>query len=142
MPGRKRQGNNPKRRVAPGGAISSEVRGNLARARYVGSAHHKSRPADYGFIPPVNPRPGKSLCDDIRIITRQEAIRLFHSAIHLEMMSSYLMNGLPKFVWAVDSDGEAYESKLGDDGFSYHGYRLRRDDPFRENVISEWRKRG
>ena len=102
MASRKRQGNNPKRRVASDGAISSEVRGNLARARYVGSAHHKSRPADYGFIPPVNPRPGKSLCDDIRIVTRREAIRLFHSAIHLEMMSSYLVNGLPKFVWAVD----------------------------------------
>ena len=142
MPGRKRQGNNPKRRVASAGDISPEIRGNLARARYVDSAHHKSNPADYGFIPPVSPRRGKSLCDDIRVITRQEAAGLFNSGLQLAMISSYLLNGLPKFVWAVDGYGEAYEAKLGADGFSYHGYRLYRDDPFRENVIAEWRRRS
>lgn len=142
MPNRKRQGNNPKRRVASAGAINPEIRGNLFRARYVGSAHHKSNPADYGFIPPVNPRRGKSLCDDIRVITRQEAIDLFSFGIHLAMISNYQVNGLPKFVWAVDGYGEAYEAKLGDDGFSYHGYGLDRDDPFRENIIAEWRRRS
>ena len=67
---------------------------------------------------------------------------MFNSGIQLAMIGSYLINGLPKFVWAVDAYGEAYEAKLGDDGFSYHGYRLDRDDPFRENVIAEWRSRS
>ena len=30
------------------------------------------------------------------------------------MVSDYLENGLPKFVWSVDYAGEAYEAKLGD----------------------------
>lgn len=61
MPSRKRQGNNPKRRVAPRGTVSPEIQSNLAEARYAGSALHKSKPADYEFHPPVNPRPDKSL---------------------------------------------------------------------------------
>ena len=37
-------------------------------------------------------------------------------------------DGLPKYAWAVDEDGEVYEAKLGDDGRRYHGYRLSSDD--------------
>jgi hypothetical protein len=142
MPDRKRQGNDPKRRVAPAGTVTLETRANLDNVRYTGSAHHKSRLADYNLIPPVNPRPGKSLCDDLRTITCKEAVKLFRSGIQLEMVSSYLENGLPKFVWAVDDYGEAYEAKLGDVGFSYHGYRLYRNDPARGYIIAEWRKRN
>ena len=36
MPARKRQGNNPKRRVASAGAIRPEIRGNLDMAKYKG----------------------------------------------------------------------------------------------------------
>lgn len=84
-------------------------------ARYIGSAHHKSKPADYCFNPPANPRPGKSLCDGLRVIRKIEATRLFRSGIRSEMVSSYVdgNNGLPKYVWAVDKDGEAYEAKMG-----------------------------
>ena len=80
----------------------------------MGSAHHKSRPADYGFHPPVNPRPDKSLCDKWGVIRLLEASKLFRSGIGLGMVSDYLENGLPKFVWSVDYAGEAYEAKLGD----------------------------
>ena len=141
MPSRKRQGNNPKRRIAPLGTLGCDARSRLAHAHYVGSAHHKSQPADYGFTPPVNPRPSKSLCDDLRPITRKEAIELFRSGIRLDMVSSHLENGLPKYVWAVDDDGNAYEAKVGDDGASYHGYRLRRDDRMQAYVLAEWRER-
>jgi hypothetical protein len=79
MPNRKRQGNDVKRRITPLGDINQEIQSNLAEARYTGSAHHKSKPADYGFRPPVNPRPSKSLCDDRRTITLREASRLFQS---------------------------------------------------------------
>ena len=143
MPHRKRQGNNPKRRIAPQYAMTQEIRSNLARSRYVGSALHKSKPADYGFVPPVNPRPNKSLCDDLRVIYLREATQLFRSGIQLGMVSSYLGNNcLPKFVWAVDNYGEAYEAKLGGDNFSYHGYRLYRDQRMSGHVIAEWERRA
>ena len=142
MPRRIGQGNDKKRRIAPSGSVSSQTKANLDEARYVGSAHHKTRPADYNFNPPVNPRPGKSLCDDLRPITLREAIKLFRSGINLEMISTHQERGLPKFVWAVDQNGEAYEAILGSDGPSYHGYRLDATAPNREYVIAEWSQRN
>lgn len=142
MPSRKRQGNNPKRRIAPLGTLTCDTQLRLARAQYVGSAHHKSQPGDYGFSPPVNPRPTKSLCDDVRLIDKREAIELFRSGIRLGMVSSHLESGLPKYVWAVDRHGNAYEAKLGGGGSDYHGYRLRRDDRMQAFVLAEWRERN
>ncbi len=142
MPNRKRQGNDVKRRITPVGDINQEIQSNLAEARYTGSAHHKSKPADYGFHPPVNPRPRKSLCDNKRTITLREACRLFRSGIQKGMISSYLEDGLPKYVWAVDHAGEAYEAKLGEDGSRYHGYRMYRDQAMRRYIIREWRERN
>ena len=141
MPSRKRQGNDPKRRISPIEELGCDVRANLANARYVGSALHKSKPADYCFTPPVNPRPDKSLCDDLRPIPKREAIRLFRSGIRLDMVSTYVQNGLPKYVWAVDHDGEAYEAKLGDEGSAYHGYRLYKNDPMQAYVVATWEER-
>ena len=142
MPNRKRQGNDPTRRISPLGTLSCDVRSRLAQARYVGDALHKSQPADYGFTPPVNPRRGKSLCDDLRPILRKEAIKLFRSGIRLDMVSTRLQNGLPKYVWAVDDDGEAYEAKLGHDGLVYHGYRLYKKDRMQAYVLDNWRERN
>ena len=142
MPGRKRQGNDPKRRVSPLGTLSCDVRANLANARYVGNALHKSKPGDYCFTPPANPRHNKSLCDDLRPIRKREAIRLFRSGIRLDMVSTFVQNGLPKYVWAVDHDGQAYEAKLGDDGSAYHGYRLYKNDPMQAYVLATWQGRN
>ena len=144
MPSRKGQGNDKKRRIAPLGTVSCETKANLDKARYVGSAHHKTRPADYNFNPPINPRHGKSLCDELRPITLREAIKLFRSGVRLGMVSTHRDQemDLPKFVWAVDQDGEAYEAILGSDGPNYHGYRLKREAPNRERVIAEWNRRN
>ncbi len=136
-------GNNPKRRIAPQGFFDSADLARLAReVRYRGSPHHKRIPTDYGFNPPASPRPRKSLCDNKRRISLEEAKKLFVNGITLGMVSSYSKNGLPKYVWAVDQDGEAYEAKLGDDGHSYHGYRLDvRENNLRQQVIKEWHNR-
>ena len=79
MAHRKRQGNNPKRRIAV--EVAPDVLTSLSESRYVGSAHHKRYAADYGFAPPANPRPHKSLCDGIN---RREALDLFRSGIRGE----------------------------------------------------------
>ena len=59
------------------------------------------------------------------------------------MVSVHQINGLPKYVWAVDSDGEAYEAVLSKGTTDYHGYRLEdtRDKWMRAQVIKEWNSR-
>ena len=136
----KRQGNNPRRRIAPLGELTPEVETRLSNVRYVGSAHHKRKPADYGFIPPVNPRPDKSLYDYNRVIRMDEAVELFWSGISRGMVSSHLINGFPKYVWAADSGGEAYEALSKGSG-EYHGYQLNASDPMRDWVLEEWKRR-
>jgi len=114
----------------------------LDAAKYVGSANHKRRPADYGFHPPASPRPHKSLCDDLRLIPAAEARRLFVDGVRRGMVSEYCTgNGLPKYVWSVDAEGEVYEAKWDRGG--YHGYRLDKDGERHqcEYVLKAWRQR-
>ena len=139
-----RQGNNPKRRIIPRDALDPGDLDRLAReAHYVGSAHHKSKPGDYGFTPPTSPRPHKSLCDGKRIVKKREAMELFRQGLSRGMVSSYAKNGFPKYVWAVDQDNEVYEAVAGRDG-SYHGYALNagRERALCRRVITEWNARA
>ena len=139
----KYQGNNPKRRIARLGFLAQRELDELAStAQYRGSPLHKTRPADYGFEPPVAPRPSKSVCDGKRVIQSDEAQELLCAGIRLGMVSSHRQGKWPKYVWAVDESGEAYEAKLGHDQRRYHGYRLAKDDrAMREWVLAEWSKR-
>lgn len=141
----KRQGNAPKRRIEQKNRIAPEVLERYAKqASYTGSAHHKLHPADYGFNPPVNPRPSKSLCDAGRIVRRVQARSLFQEGIKRGMVSShvYPKSGLPKYVWAVDSDGRVYEAKCDENSTEYHGYELGADeDAMRKLVTKEWNLR-
>jgi hypothetical protein len=135
-----RRGNNPKRRIAEIDQLDDNARQRLSEQLvYVGSGHHKLRGADYGFTPPANPRPTKSVCDGVRSITRTEAQRLFKLGVSKGMFSLVSNNLPPKYVWSVDEDGEPYEAIAGQDG--YHGYRLGRDDDFRTVVLKEWKHR-
>jgi hypothetical protein len=143
MATRKREGNRPDRRVAPVGFIDDEVLSKLCETlRYVGSAHHKLHPGDYGLIPPTNPRASKSACDDLRPLLLDEAIALMKAGIRLGMVSEFGVGGAPKYVWSVDADDEVYEAKSssGHDA-GYHGYRLGEDDPQRGHVLKEWKRR-
>lgn len=108
--------------------------------RYIGTGHHKKYPADYCFSPPVAPRPSKSVYDDMRIVKRREAARLFRSGIARGMLSSFAIDRFPKYVWAVDEHGEVYEAKLDSQG--YHGYRLGKGErAMRRLVLKEWKAR-
>lgn len=136
---RPRQSNNPKRRIAPPNSLDAQEQASLlAATRYVGSALHKRIPSNYGFHPPTNPRPHKSLCDDLRPVSSQEAQCLFAAGVGKSMISTHREGQLPKYIWSVDELGEAYEAKLGNQG--YHGYRLNEEGEkaMRTLVLREW----
>ena len=140
----KRRGNNPKRRISPPGKVDQNVLDRLlGKACYTGSPHHKRVPDGYGFHPPVNPRPNKSLCDGSGPSpTKEEATSLFRQGIRRGMISAVNDDGFPKYVWAVDSAGRAYEAKLERGSPRYHGYELGKDDDaMRQWVLEEWRSR-
>lgn len=142
---RPRGSSDPRRRVINPDDLTPEIRDRLDQARYRGSAHHKRRPADYGFNPPVAPRPQKSVCDPKGSppITWKEACSLFRAGIRRGMVSRRLnAKGLPVFVWAVDEHNQVYEAKPGEDGHVYHGYMLSKDDPQARHILREWRLRG
>jgi len=139
----KRAGNNPKRRIAPIKHLpKSAVNGIAQRVQYLGSPHHKTKPADYNFHPPSNPRPQKSVCDGVRVILKGEAMKLLLSGLQKSMFSTYFVGDLPKFVWSVDESGEVYEAKTDSNTPNqYHGYRLEEEDMMRAAVLKEWRVR-
>jgi len=127
MPIRKREGNRPDRRIAPDEFSDADARRTLLeRLRYVGSANHKLRPGDYGFVPSQNPRPTKSVCDDLRPLLLEEAQSLFRAGIERAMFSIFAPGGVPNYVWAVDEAGEVYEAETRPEReIDYHGYRPR-----------------
>ena len=91
------------------------------RLVYVGSAHHKQSPGDYGFHPPVNPRASKSLCDGHNVILRAEAQQLLRTGVLMGMFSPFEGDGSPKYVWCVDIGGEVHEAKIGRVGIQNYG---------------------
>jgi hypothetical protein len=139
----RRQSNRLDRRLAPETVMSREEREALAaRLRYEGIAVHKLTPGDYGFVPPVNPRPSKSPCDMLRPVLRAEASTLLQSGVLAGMFSRPGDDGIPKYVWAVDDGGEVYEAKTKPPDTAYHGYRLGEDEvEMRRYILAEWRKR-
>jgi hypothetical protein len=138
----KRPGNNPKRRVAEADLMTAHDRAKLAeQVRYRGSGHHKRSPADYG-LERTNPRPTKSLCDLVKVVTYDEAKSLIKKGVLNGVFSDFRLGVYPKFVWCVDDDGEVYEAKT-DNGAPgiYHGYRLEEDDDMHSHVATVWKKR-
>lgn len=140
----KRQSNRPDRRLAPANTYPPDVLAALAKAvSYDGSGIHKLRPGDYGFTPPVSPRPSKSVCDDLRPVLKAEAGRLLRQGILCGMVSPFASASIPKYVWAVAPDGEVFEAKTKPGQESvYHGYRLGDDDSVMRDLIRrEWKAR-
>ena len=140
----RRQGNNPKRRICPIETTDKQV---LERLRlevpYAGSGHHKRYAEDYGFQPPVSPRPNKSLCDYSSRVPRPAARGLFIAGLERAMVSEHCIGGLPKYVWAVSPENLVYEAKLGGtSNDEYHGYELYgHEELMRQYVLHEWRTR-
>lgn len=130
---------NPKREIASG-----QNQGDLDRlARlviYRGNAAHKRNPGDFGLSPPLGPRPGKTLCDDAGLFSRVVAENLLKEGVRVGLVSKQGGKDYPQNVWAVSAEGIPLEAQLENSGdFSYHGYPMPVDDPFRDKVIERWK---
>lgn len=140
MAGRARKRFDPRRQIAKSKSIGPELKARWRCIRYKGSAHHKSKATDCGWVP--SPRPGKSLCDDLRIMKMREAAKLLRAGIQWDMVSQRCCDkGFPRYIWAVDSEGEVYEAVQGSPSHHYHGYRLRQGDAMRKIILKEWHRR-
>lgn len=131
---------NPKRRLCPADELPARRSALLRRIkdlRYSGNPEHKRNPGDFGLAPPSGPRPGKTLCDQVEIYSRAEALELLKEGVRRGTFSTQERDGWPQNVWAVTEDREALEAQLEGQG-AYHGYPMPEADPFREKVLERW----
>jgi hypothetical protein len=131
---------NPKRRICTREEFDLLQRALpelVKNVRYGGNPEHKRNAGDFGLTPPSNPRPGKTLCDEVQIFSRAQALRLLRQGLSRGMVSSQIRNGWPQNVWAVTERGEPLEAQRENDGI-YHGYPMPASDPFREEVLKRW----
>jgi hypothetical protein len=110
---------------------------------YEGIAYHKRSPGDFGLIPPAAPRPDKTLCDEGGVTRRELADALLVQAIDGGLASEAIgAQGFPKQLWVVAEDGQVFEAMYGGSKTGlYHGYPIRRNDPFFDEVVSAWERR-
>ncbi|OQA09809.1 MAG: hypothetical protein BWY66_00402 [bacterium ADurb.Bin374] len=106
---------------------------------YGGNPEHKKNPGDFGLTPPSSPRPDKTLCDGVGIVSRRQALRLLREGIRRGLISNQMRGRFPQNIWAVTSDGAPLEAQLENPDMGiYHGYPLPEHDPFRERVLERW----
>lgn len=99
---------------------------------YEGSPYHKRNRHDFGLSASIAPRLDKTLCDEAGVIDRKRALELFNACIDGGLVSDNLgYDTFPKELWLIDDEGNAFEAMYGGskDG-AYHGYPIRRSDPF------------
>ena len=113
-------------------------------AGYEGISYHKRSPGDFGLTPPAAPRPDKTLCDEANITRRDLADALLAQAIAGGLVSDGEGGpGFPKQLWAVDEHGQVFEAMYGGSKTGlYHGYPIRRVDPWFDEVTRAWEKRN
>lgn len=112
-----------------------------AGLRYGGNPNHKRNPGDFGLTPPSLPRDDKSLCDEVKIFKRAEALRLLKEGAKRGMISEWDGTGYPKNIWSMSVDGVPMEAQLENpSNGTYHGYPLEVNDDFREQVIAKWKQ--
>ena len=130
---------NRKRRFARSLPAREELARLAATVRYGGNPAHKRNPRDFGLTPPSQPRDHKSLCDEVQVFRRADALRLLRLGVERGLISDWDGTGFPKNIWSVTEDGVPLEAQLENPGGGvYHGYPLEMNDDFREQVIAQW----
>lgn len=77
---RKRTGFNTKRCISDD-IMPEALEMLVQRVSYGGNPEHKRNPGDFGLTPPSQPRPDKSLCDDVGIFSKATAVQLLKDGI-------------------------------------------------------------
>ena len=99
-------------------------------------------PGDFQLSPPSDPRQGKTLCDNVEIVRRDEALRLIREGIRRGLVSEQRRNMWPQNIWAVAPNGMPVEAQLENSANgTYHGYPLQDADPFAWEVRKTWEAR-
>ena len=107
--------------------------------RYGGNPVHKGNPGNFRLHPPSAKRPDKSVCDNVGIYSRMEALRLLREGVKRGLISKAVRGKFPKNIWAVTDDGHPLEAILENQSLgTYHGYPVQQDDPFRSEVLKRW----
>lgn len=132
---------NTKRKIqSPEGKNPERLNEIAKRIQYGGNPEHKRNPGDFDLTPPSGARPGKSLCDESGIFSRKEALKLLRQGCRKGLISQNHENGWPKNIWSV-KDGIPLEAQLESSvSGSYHGYPMPKEDPFREEVLRQWKE--
>lgn len=114
------------------------------KAVYTGNPKHKKNPGDFDLVPPSDPRPFASLCDNANIFRREEAQRLLKNAFRLGLVDSRSKPGeWPKIVWMVSESSMVLQGMYEKIDGHYHGFPvLDEEDPIRDEVLKVWRIRN
>jgi hypothetical protein len=106
---------------------------------YGGNPEHKRNPGDFGLTPPTQPRPDKSLCDEIGVFRKAEAERLLRDGLRRGLVSESWRQGFPQNIWSVTADGKPVEAQLENAASGiYHGYPMPQSDSFSQAVLKRW----
>lgn len=134
----------PNRKVVETPPEPEELRLLADRIGYGGNPQHKRNPGDFGLDPPAQPRRGKTLCDEVSILKRADALALLKSGTLRGMLSAASGAGgaFPAMIWAVTESGLPMEAQLENPSAgTYHGYPMPEPDPFRLEILRLWRER-
>ena len=109
---------------------------------YTGRPYHKLNPGDFNLMPPAQPRPDSSLCDQSGIVTRAEALELLREGVRQGLVSVQQRGDFPQNIWAVTPGGHPMEAQLENQvQGSYHGYPLEPEDELWGDVLERWGNR-
>ena len=86
----------------------------------------------------MNPRPSKSPCDEfVRSFARKRR-SLSATGMVSGMVSRFDKGGTPKYVWAVDADGQVYEAKTKPPETSTTAIGMGKTSEMRRYILGEW----
>lgn len=137
---------NPKRKIRKCSESDVSFLDDLySKVSYGGNPQHKKCPGDFGLTPPCDPRAMKSLCDEVFVYNRLEALRLLKAGIARGLISVQMNErGFPQNIWSVTTleNGKEVplEAQIENPAIgSYHGYPLSPTDPMYEKILEMWR---
>ncbi|MHB9098707.1 MAG: hypothetical protein ACYC5X_12900 [Syntrophales bacterium] len=131
---------NPKRRIKTLAEGDLQHYSDIAeQIRYGGNSEHKKNPGDYGLTPPSGPRTGKSLCDTIGRISRQDALEYLKLGLRKGLVSERFNGQWPQIIWSVTKNGHPLEAQLENPMMgTYHGYPMPSTDPLAAEIVRRW----